>query len=387
MVRKFIGLSLVLLSLLSCSLVASAQDADFSVTRSNANIIKYLSENKLYKRGDNVTVTNIDMEWSLSLDGDGMANLQTILCHDVLCVNASTLQDGLVEFHKQLGEEITHMPDSVRCHYINIKLEELWIEHGRYVSFYLMRQETNQKGKQLSGVKKFMTYDLVNNDTLETNKVFRPQYDDEESYYNRVAFESLIERNNVCDDDDRPNIDLTLLPQDFALYGNSMFFGLGGAIDHENFASVSLANLYALGMLKNNFIRWYQGKGKKKSSITTIANDFDSSLSTDSLSKQISKAASFPGGLDSLASYLKQNVEYPAIDMTLHNQGRVVVAFNVEKDGTLSDLTVIKSLTPGLDREAVRVIRNMPKWQPALRNDKPVRVRMTLPITYKLRAN
>lgn len=366
-------------ALLCCCFTAKAQSGN--------NIIKYISENKLYRNGNNATVTNIDMEWPIALDGDGMENLQRFLCRDALGVEASSLKDGLTEFRQNLGKEIQHMPDSVERHYLNIKLEELWVEHGQYVSFYLTRQETGQDGNQISGTKKFITYDLINNDTLATSKVFRPQYDDDESYYNRVGFETLVEQNNVCDESDKQNIDLTLLPHDFALLGNVVLFGLGGPVKHENFSTVSIVNLYSLDMLKRNFIKWLQGKEKNKRKVTTIAHDFDTSLSTDTINTHISQVASFPGGQDSLTNYLKENITYPTIDMTLHNQGRVVVAFIVEKDGSLSDLTVVNPLSPGLDREAVRVVRSMPGWTPAVYNGAKVRTRMTLPVVYRLKAN
>ena len=73
--------------------------------------------------------------------------------------------------------------------------------------------------------------------------------------------------------------------------------------------------------------------------------------------------------------------------MAMKHQGRVTLSFVVEVDGSISDITVVEPLSPGLDREAVRVVRLMPKLKPGERNDVKVRTRMTLPIYFRLSNN
>ena len=102
-----------------------------AMAQARGNIIKYIDENKLYRNGNDVTVTNLDLQWPVALDGDGMPELQKELCKTLLDVDATTMQDGWTEFHKKLGTEIYRMPDSVTRHYINVKLQALWWEKGR----------------------------------------------------------------------------------------------------------------------------------------------------------------------------------------------------------------------------------------------------------------
>lgn len=92
----------------------------------------------------------------------------------------------------------------------------------------------------------------------------------------------------------------------------------------------------------------------------------------------------FPGGIQELMKYLQKNIKYPSICQEQGIQGRVIVQFVVEKDGSIADVQVIKAVNPYLDKEAVRVVSTMPKWSPGKQRGKPVRVRFTLPVTFRL---
>ena len=92
----------------------------------------------------------------------------------------------------------------------------------------------------------------------------------------------------------------------------------------------------------------------------------------------------FPGGTQALLQYLKKNIKYPTICQEQGIQGRVVVQFVVNKDGSIVDPEVIKPINPYLDKEALRVVSTMPKWKPGEQRGKPVRVKFTLPVQFKL---
>ena len=98
----------------------------------------------------------------------------------------------------------------------------------------------------------------------------------------------------------------------------------------------------------------------------------------------VEQMPSFPGGISGLRTYLNQNIRYPAEAQENCVQGRVVVSFVVGKDGHISDVTVLRSVDPSLDKEAVRVIRNMPRWTPGKQGGEPVRVRFTVPVSFRL---
>jgi TonB family protein len=95
----------------------------------------------------------------------------------------------------------------------------------------------------------------------------------------------------------------------------------------------------------------------------------------------------FPGGPSALMQFLSQNVKYPAEAHKAGVQGRVIASFVVEKDGSISEARIARSVHPSLDAEALRVIGSMPNWMPGKQNGEPVRVKYTVPITFKLHGN
>jgi len=95
----------------------------------------------------------------------------------------------------------------------------------------------------------------------------------------------------------------------------------------------------------------------------------------------VDKRPEFPGGDRALLKFIEENLEYPQESV----QGRVFVNFVVEKSGEISDIEVVRGIHPILDKEAIRIIKLMPKWKPAEINNKPVRCYFTVPVTYRLR--
>ena len=92
----------------------------------------------------------------------------------------------------------------------------------------------------------------------------------------------------------------------------------------------------------------------------------------------------FPGGSSGLFQYLSQNVHYPERCEKNGIQGRVVVNVIVEANGSIYEAWVENSVDPDLDKEAIRVVKNMPKWIPGNDNGNPIRVKYTIPITFRL---
>ena len=93
---------------------------------------------------------------------------------------------------------------------------------------------------------------------------------------------------------------------------------------------------------------------------------------------------SYPGGQGALLSYLSSHVKYPVVAQENGVQGRVTVSFVVERDGSITDVHVVRSVDPSLDREAARVVSSMPNWQPGKQNGSAVRVKFNVPVQFKL---
>lgn len=98
----------------------------------------------------------------------------------------------------------------------------------------------------------------------------------------------------------------------------------------------------------------------------------------------VEEAPEFPGGTKALMQFLARNIKYPADAEKNKTEGRVIVQFIVEKDGKISEETVVRSVSPSLDAEALRIIRLMPAWTPGKQRGKAVDIKFTLPITFRL---
>ncbi len=98
----------------------------------------------------------------------------------------------------------------------------------------------------------------------------------------------------------------------------------------------------------------------------------------------VEKQPQFPGGDVKMMEYLNKNIRYPVIAQENGIAGRVICTFVVNRDGSIVDAEVVRGVDASLDREALRVINAMPKWVPGEQRGKPVRVKFTLPVTFRL---
>jgi protein TonB len=99
----------------------------------------------------------------------------------------------------------------------------------------------------------------------------------------------------------------------------------------------------------------------------------------------VEKVAGFPGGQAKLMEFLRKELVYPQIAIDNNVQGRVIVQFVVNKDGSIQDVKVARGVDPVLDEEAIRVVKKMPKWIPAEQRGKTVRSRFQLPVMFKFK--
>ncbi len=113
----------------------------------------------------------------------------------------------------------------------------------------------------------------------------------------------------------------------------------------------------------------------------TIAAQAD----TGQIFRVVEKMPEYPGGVKALMHYLATTIKYPAEARRAKVQGRVFINFIIEKDGTISHAKVLRGIGSGCDKEALRVVENMPRWMPGEQKGKPVRVEYNLPIKFSLK--
>lgn len=109
-----------------------------------------------------------------------------------------------------------------------------------------------------------------------------------------------------------------------------------------------------------------------------------SEAQTDKVYDRVEVMPEFPGGMQGLFEYMQNNVNYPKEAKNQKIEGRVIVSFIVEKDGSISDVHPLTAVHPLLDKEAMRLVNEMPRWKPGTEKGKAVRVSFALPVSFKL---
>lgn len=150
-------------------------------------------------------------------------------------------------------------------------------------------------------------------------------------------------------------------------------------IDYKKIDSIKLIKdkdsvFYVKSVSKNN--------GPISDSIIEIEDEDD----TAQIIEFPDKSAEFPGGLEALYKYLSENIKYPYIASQIGVQGKVLLRFVVEKNGSISQIEIARGIGSGCDDEAVRVVEGMPNWKPGRKKGLPVRTRFVLPIIFKLKS-
>ena len=105
---------------------------------------------------------------------------------------------------------------------------------------------------------------------------------------------------------------------------------------------------------------------------------------TEEIFVVVEEQPEFPGGNTAMMKFLSDNIKYPVIAQENGIQGRVITNFVVERDGSITDVQVVRGVDPSLDKEAIRVIQSMPKWKAGKQRGSAVRVRFTLPVVFRL---
>lgn len=105
---------------------------------------------------------------------------------------------------------------------------------------------------------------------------------------------------------------------------------------------------------------------------------------TEEIFTVVEEPTNFPGGMGELMKWLSKNIEYPEIALENGVQGRVTMSFVVERDGSVTQVKVLRGVDPALDKEATRVVSKMPKWNPGKQRGKPVRQRFSIPVLFRL---
>jgi periplasmic protein TonB len=113
-------------------------------------------------------------------------------------------------------------------------------------------------------------------------------------------------------------------------------------------------------------------------------NNTQEAHSTEEIFYIVEQEPTFPGGEEAMMVFIKKNVLYPESAIIGGQEGKVYVSFVVERDGSISNVTIVRGVSPELDNEALRVVKMMPNWIPGIDHARIVRTIVTIPIVFKL---
>ncbi|MDD2474336.1 MAG: TonB family protein [Dysgonamonadaceae bacterium] len=143
----------------------------------------------------------------------------------------------------------------------------------------------------------------------------------------------------------------------------------------------------ALLLITANSVYAQQNEPKEEAKPPQEQDPVKKESKSDEIFVVVEKQPSFKGNVKAMMEFIEKEMKYPVIAKENGIQGRVIVNYIIEKDGSLSDVQIVRGVDPSLDKEAIRIIEAMPKWNPGLQRDERVRVRYTLPISFKLDEN
>ena len=134
----------------------------------------------------------------------------------------------------------------------------------------------------------------------------------------------------------------------------------------------------------NQAIAPVTGTGGVASTGPTSVGPVVEAVEDETIHTVVEENPEFPGGEMACMKWLQENIKYPSICVEQNIQGRVIATFVVNRDGSIVDIQIVRSPDPYLSKEAERVLKIMPRWKPGRQRGKPVRVKFSLPVTFRL---
>ncbi|HZX57410.1 MAG TPA: energy transducer TonB [Mucilaginibacter sp.] len=181
-----------------------------------------------------------------------------------------------------------------------------------------------------------------------------------------------------------------VVENDGSLTNVKILRGVSPDIDAEATRVVSTAPKWTPGMQNGRAVRvqYSMAISFKLPPQTSADKKMDSMMNLPADQKIFSAVEQEPspvGGMSAFYQYLMTNIHYPEYEKKNNIQGKVFLTFVIEKDGTLNDIRVLRGVSRAIDAEAIRVLKNAPKWNPGMQSGRPVRVQYNVPLSFSLK--
>ena len=360
------------------------------LARKQINSINYFDEHHLIRKGNEVSVVSIILEWPLRVKNSDVITLQRFLCSNVFNSNSTSLYEAKKGFLNQLGNEIYEMPNEngIKKTYVNIELRMLAWDENYYFSMSL-EKSVRDESKLVPDTKEtiLFTYDLTSNKILTANDILK--FDSQKGRFFAPNLTYDIYSLYFIEEDIRIG-DAKSMPDQVCIMPKGLLFNLVGLEDEDGKeVLVELPTAGAWQYTKKNVLKLFVPELRKKSKNKgkdndNVINKEEIYTCDEKVYDVVPNMPKYIGGDKAMMEHIIENAQYPLYDKHLRISGKVVVQFTVKKDGSIADPAVIKPLSPGLDREAVKAIVSMPKWEPGEIDGQKANVKMCVPVVFKI---
>lgn len=383
--RIYLLLAFFVLALSDASHVCAQQ-----LARKQIQSISYQDEQHLIRKGNDVYVVSISIEWPERVANSDAQVLQRYLCYNVFGLPLKPLKQAKAEFLSSLGEEIDNMPQesTIKKTYVSIDLKMLaWVENA-YLSMKLVATVRDGNKLEPDNVKTMLfSYDVHDGKILEGNDIISLDSQRGNAYASYLNYDiySIYSMSGMQEE-----IEFQRMPDQACLMPDGVLFNLtGSGNDNGIEACVLLPTSMAKDYIKKSMYKYLEPEGikrlqSKKTKESKEAEYAEVQEGEGAVYDVVTEMPQFEGGDNAMMEFISKNTLYPKYERENGISGKVVVQFVVNSDGTVSDPAVIKPLSPGMDREAARAIMLMPKWKPGTLNGQPVNVKVCVPVTFKI---
>lgn len=357
----------------------------FAQSSSQAYSVFYQQDHVLYHSGDEMNVIDVDLEWPEFLDFSEEPVLQHELARQVFGLDATHFTDGYADFLRQYGQPVkdslTTIPDDSRFCYITCKLHIIGYDPGRFISFEMLKKV--EPGRNSSQEKKdtteLFTYDLIHHQILHTKDLIRMSRLSLGSDQSRLFQYLLLSHFNEPIPDD---FQAEVLVFETCLKKSGMFFNVYlGNSDHDSLKRTSEISYQQLIPFESKTLKSILNASPSVllPSGTEVEHYLGSGMvydKVDSIPRYVHGQGTITHDLSGMITLTPEIVD----NLTSH---KVMARFVVEPDGSLSNIRVLASGEPSLDREIVNALRQLPRWQPGEKEGKPVRSSVIIPVAIR----
>ena len=348
--------------------------------------VDYVKRHCFYRSGDEFSIINVDVEWPRQLGRAPVAELKRHITEKLFEVGSEDFDVALGGYLSRFGQpvdgQLEQLPDHDKYCHADLGLRLMGYEKDRYIAFQLTvscrpEARSSQKARHVSHL---FTYDLRRGVLLGKGDILQERRTREP--YNRDVLLAQIASGAVIDEEP-DSVDVDGWPLDVCYADSFLVFDLG-LREHDNLHnSVSMVRMEHFSFFVTSKMRKWQ-KALARNERIAEKEPPQPSVERDDARLFAATMPKFNGGEKALFAAISRSLKYPEQDFFQHREGKVVLSYVVEADGSVGDVAVIHPVSPRMDREAVRALRMVCCWTPAMEDGRPVAVRQVIPVVFKL---